>query len=96
MAFHLTSSNYTLANSHLTALCSPSTTPSTIDLDECLGNKDGVLEWGGKKLSKSSRNLTLDGTVLRGEVRKCDGTWTEARVDLAEGIANLHGRLVFI
>ncbi|KAK1219160.1 hypothetical protein PQX77_018131 [Marasmius sp. AFHP31] len=68
----------------------------SLDLDKCLGNENGVFRWGGHGFSNTSRSLSLEGSVLTGELQMSDQeTWTRAKVDLSQEIHVVDGRLVF-
>ncbi|KAK1234781.1 hypothetical protein PQX77_002013 [Marasmius sp. AFHP31] len=68
----------------------------SLDLDKCLANENGEFLWGTQGFSKTSRYLSLDGSVLAGELRmKDEKTWIRAKVDLSQKIRVVDGKLVF-
>ncbi|KAL0057478.1 hypothetical protein AAF712_015879 [Marasmius tenuissimus] len=67
-----------------------------LDLDKCLGNIDGTFSWEAQGFSKTARHLSLEGSVLTGEVRmKDEKTWNRAKVDLSHKIRFVDEKLVF-
>jgi len=69
---------------------------SAFDLNQVLGNSDGYFSWGGKDFSASARNVSVSGSTLRAELRKIDGSWVWASVNLDERITNSDGNLKYI
>ncbi|KAK1228260.1 hypothetical protein PQX77_008705 [Marasmius sp. AFHP31] len=68
----------------------------SLDLDTCLGNDNGGFRWGGQGFSNSSRSLSLEGSVLTGELQMTNQkTWIGAKVDLSQEIHVVDGKLVF-
>ncbi|KAK1224857.1 hypothetical protein PQX77_012219 [Marasmius sp. AFHP31] len=68
----------------------------SLDLDKCLGNENGVFRWGGHGFSNTSRSLSLEGSVLTGELQMNDQkTWTRTNVDLSQEIHVVDDKLVF-
>ncbi|KAK1227136.1 hypothetical protein PQX77_009876 [Marasmius sp. AFHP31] len=68
----------------------------SLDLDKCLGNENGVFRWGGHGFSSTARSLSLEGSVLTGELQMNDQkTWTRTKVDLSQEIHVVDGKLVF-
>ncbi|KAK1227137.1 hypothetical protein PQX77_009877 [Marasmius sp. AFHP31] len=68
----------------------------SLDLDQCLGNENGVFRWGGHGFSNTARSLSLEGSVLTGELQMNDQkTWTRTNVDLSQEIHVVDGKLVF-
>ncbi|KZT50362.1 hypothetical protein CALCODRAFT_405359, partial [Calocera cornea HHB12733] len=55
---------------------------ATIALDSVLGNKDGNSVWGLKAITKSARNISFDGKLLKAELRTINGDWRHSEVDL--------------
>ncbi|KAJ8095629.1 hypothetical protein PM082_023036 [Marasmius tenuissimus] len=67
-----------------------------LDLDKCLGNIDGTFSWEAQGFSKTARHLSLEGSVLTGELRmKDEKTWSRAKVDLSHKIRFVDEKLVF-
>ncbi|QRV80905.1 AAA family ATPase [Ceratobasidium sp. AG-Ba] len=87
-------------SSTLVALCTRAEgsepTTSRLDLDCVIGNINGSFRWGDKSFSHSSTNITLDGVILRANLRKINGEYCRDRIDLNECIANANGQLVYI
>ncbi|KAL0072393.1 hypothetical protein AAF712_000156 [Marasmius tenuissimus] len=67
-----------------------------LDLDKYLGNIDGTFNWEAQGFSKTARHLSLEGSVLTGELRmKDEKTWNRAKVDLSHKIRFVDEKLVF-
>ncbi|KAG9125205.1 hypothetical protein FRC07_008570 [Ceratobasidium sp. 392] len=101
MSFSRTSRDIRLeASNILSALCDrkdgSSPERSQLDLDQFIGNIDGLFKWGDMSFSRSSRNISLDGTILRGSLRKMNGQMRHSHIDLDEYIANVGGVLVYV
>ncbi|KAG8713207.1 hypothetical protein FRC09_018974 [Ceratobasidium sp. 395] len=101
MSFSRTSRDIRLEGSNiLSALCNwkdkSSSERSQIDLDQFIGNIDGSFKWGDKSFSHSSSNISLNGSILRGSLRKIDGQMRRSSIDLDEHIANVGGVLTYV
>jgi hypothetical protein len=66
---------------------------SSINLDECLGNSDGVFRWGWENFSASAQDVRLDGTFLHARLATVSGEWRSACTDLQAQIRNIEGKL---
>ncbi|KAF2480879.1 heterokaryon incompatibility protein-domain-containing protein [Neohortaea acidophila] len=62
-----------------------------LDLNRSIGNHDGKLEVGGENFSMSTKDVVLDGTVLKGKPRRVDHVWDTAEIDLSHFIARREG-----
>lgn len=67
--------------------------PASFPLDLVLGNIDGTFQYGCKGFSASGRNIRLDGTVIRAELRTAAGEWKQASIDLNDRICAKDGKL---
>ena len=67
----------------------------TIDLNTKLGNHDGQFHLDGANFSMSTRNCTISGTTMCGELRKINGAWQDDKVDLSQWIEWCNGSLAF-
>ncbi|KAL9094081.1 MAG: hypothetical protein Q9165_003496 [Trypethelium subeluteriae] len=96
MAFSYSSKDIRLDGTTLRASCRDKFggyRDSGLDLDEILGNVDGVFIWGLKLFSKSAANLRVEGGTLHGELRSKDNSWKSASFDLNTQVANVNGTL---
>ena len=103
MSFHRSSSSYELIGPVLCADCrniQGKNCPSTFDLDQYLGNRNGFFEWGGKNFSKTAKDVHFvnDGLsfTLHASLRNRGGSYREATVDLSRSLANHNGKLVYV
>jgi hypothetical protein len=69
---------------------------SYLDLNTCLGNKDGSFEWGGTEFSFSASNITLDGTELSADLLNENDELVRDTVNLDDYIANEDGVLKYV
>ena len=69
---------------------------SSIDLNDCIANMNGVLTWGtGGDSIQSTKPPHLEGdALLCGNCRKIDGTYKQGGINLNE-ISNNDGKLRF-
>ncbi|KAJ6017473.1 Cyanovirin-N [Penicillium sp. IBT 35674x] len=68
-----------------------------INLDEIIGNGDGMFVWDSVNVSQSAKNIHLEGTTLTADLRTADGGYRERQsIDLNERIGNDNGNLVFL
>ncbi|BCR82821.1 uncharacterized protein ACHE_10223S [Aspergillus chevalieri] len=67
--------------------------PQEIDLNECLANRDGAVNADGTDFAFTARNISLDGSTLRAELRKINGEWRQDSIDLASCVSWSSGRL---
>ncbi len=99
MSFSLTSKNIAIAsNGVLSAECkelSGDYNGSTIDLNDYLGNVNGVFQWGSEAFSATANSLTVSGSTLSGQLKKLDNSWVNASVNLDEHIKNDNGVLKY-
>jgi hypothetical protein len=99
MPFFNTSKNIRLNGTTLTAECLTSDNKtyksSSLDLDTVLGNKDGSFQWGLTAFSHSTKekSITLDKTILSAELKRTNGNYVKATVDLDLQINNVKGVL---
>ncbi|KAF9172711.1 hypothetical protein BGX21_004887 [Mortierella sp. AD011] len=70
---------------------------STLDLDEHLGNDNGVFRWYDKNFSHSAEDVRLvDGGTIAAKLRRwSDQQWESSSVSLNNMITNNDGRLEF-
>ncbi|KAL2105130.1 hypothetical protein VUR80DRAFT_8944 [Thermomyces stellatus] len=69
-----------------------------LDLNDCIGNNNGRLEWDGNHFSDGTSfrlDQGDDGPVLHATLRRDDGEPVESTILLAERIRNEDGNLVF-
>ena len=99
MAFSISSTGISLNGTFLHANCRDLAgryQASNIDINNCIANDDGVLHWrAGGNFKASSRNLKLEGTVLKCESKNRRGQWRRAQLHLDEKIENSNGKLIF-
>lgn len=98
--FSQTCQNITLEGSDLTAECAQldgyTYIPTTLDLDDYIGNINGELQWGDHWFSHTCESTRVEGNRLMGECEKRDGYTLESTfIDLDEYIANIDGELTF-
>ncbi|KAB8263424.1 Cyanovirin-N [Aspergillus pseudonomiae] len=74
---------------------------SDILLDDFLGNDNGHFVWGGKNVTKTSRNLSItrEGPsrvpILHADLLTDSGEYVSAHCPLDEHIFNINGELLF-
>lgn len=66
---------------------------SSFPLNMVIGCTDGSFVWGQKNFSQLAKNIRLDGTVLKAELKKDDGTYSDASFDLDDRFYNSSGVL---
>ncbi|QRV93569.1 cyanovirin-N [Ceratobasidium sp. AG-Ba] len=99
MSFSKTSRNIRLQGDNiLVAQCEradgESFADSTLNLDTCLGNIDGSFKWGEKDYSLTARDVSLEGTVLSGDLERASGgSYKHSSVNLDDCIENHDGQL---
>jgi hypothetical protein len=91
----------TLIDSHiLSAQCQACLcdeyTETTIDLNTVVGNIDGVFQWDNENYALSARSVSLDGSVLKAELRTIRRQYLPSSIDLAERIKNVGGKLTYV
>jgi hypothetical protein len=59
----------------------------TLDLNRCLGNRNGAFDVQGKNFAFSARNVSLVGTTLHAELRTVDGLWRQNSIKLTTFIS---------
>ncbi|KAI9644019.1 hypothetical protein NHQ30_007371 [Ciborinia camelliae] len=73
-----------------------------MDLNQVLGNQNGMIHWDGQDFSLTAENVTfhIEGgasvPVLRTWLRSIDGEEFSRDVNLAERIGNDNGRFVYV
>jgi len=67
--------------------------PQEIDLNECLANRDGAFNTDGTDFAFTAKNISLEGSTLRAELRKINGKWRQDSIDLACCVSWSSGRL---
>lgn len=65
----------------------------TLDLNSCLGNRDGAFDVQGENFALSARHVSLVGTTLYAELRTRGGLWTQNSIELATFIGCQSGHL---
>jgi len=104
MSFTKTSKNIAIDSSgNLTADCSSGGVyySSSLDLNSCVGNDDGVIKWGSSNFSHSARNIALGSSSYDKDSYLCcdlkneSGNWGGVRLDLDDHIANINGVLTY-
>ncbi|CAE7069520.1 unnamed protein product [Rhizoctonia solani] len=72
-----------------------------LDLDDSIGNVDGKFVWGGTGYSHTATNISLSvldspppRLCLYAALKKSDGTYEEAGIDLDEGISSRNGEFI--
>lgn len=79
--------------------CQRAWNPTSLDLDEVLGNNNGNFEWGWGDFSQSAHGMGINSETskLSGQLVKGDGhTRNDASVTLADRIQNDEGKLKFV
>ncbi|KAH7057118.1 Cyanovirin-N [Macrophomina phaseolina] len=70
---------------------------SSIRLNDFLGNNDGSFMLGDRDFSMTAKDIALeqteDASLLRATLRKRDGSWQDASVELDAFISNQDGEL---
>jgi len=105
MSFHLRSENLRLDEGHILRgrlrAEDGNLVDAEINLDDCLGNLNGMFHWGERGFSGSAKNISfsIEGggevPVLRAELSDQNDQTQTRDVNLAERIVNRNGRLVF-
>ncbi len=99
MSFSLSSTNIAInSNGFLSAECKDLSgvyRASAINLNNYLGNINGVFQWGSQAFSATANSLTVSGATLSGQLQRANGTWTSASVNLDEHIMNDNGVLKY-
>ena len=99
MAFSKTSKDISLDGTLLRAQCIDGhgeSQDSEIDLNQYIANVNGTLKWKANgNFVKSSKSITVEGSVLKCKTRNKFHQWHQAELDLDEKIANCNGRLVY-
>jgi hypothetical protein len=96
-----TCSKFELKGAHLHVECrrlDGSVSLSSLDLDTCIGNNDGKLEWDMGGFSKSCESFFLEGFFLVARYRHLgDGTqYSTSRLDLRTRLRNADGFLIIV
>lgn len=99
MSFSLTSSTVSLSGAILKASClamDGSTKSSSLDLGQYIGNHNGSFDLTSRNFSRSAHDdCVYDKGMIKGSLRKFDGTLTTASLCLDMYVTNADGRLVF-
>ncbi|KAL7945846.1 Cyanovirin-N [Trichoderma barbatum] len=101
MSFAESAQSYRLEGSHLIAEVSRadgSVVESVLDIDNHVGNNDGVFEIGGTGVFRSADQASwrLDGTTIITLLYRVDGSFGEEQfLNLNEHVSNQDGTLVF-
>ena len=99
MAFSKTSKDISLDGTLLHAQCIDAHgeyQDSEIDLNQYIANVNGTLKWKSNgNFVKSSKKITVEGSVLKCKTRNKFHQWHQTELDLDEKIANCNGRLVY-
>jgi len=66
---------------------------SKIDLNNHIGNIEGVLTWNQSNFGLSSNAMSLNGSTLSARCRRSNGTWNNSTINLDEHISNNNGTL---
>ncbi|KAJ5748177.1 uncharacterized protein N7511_009873 [Penicillium nucicola] len=70
--------------------------PTSLRLDDFIGNEDGWFMWDGVNAGRSARSVALDGSVLTAELPMRNGGHRERQgINLNDRISNENGRLVY-
>ena len=67
--------------------------PQEVDLNECLANRDGAFSTDGTDFAFTARNMSLEGSILRAELRKMNGEWRQDIINLTSCVSWSSGRL---
>lgn len=100
--FHASSKNMRLDEGHiLVAECANvhgRHFESSINLNDCLTNRNASLKWqAGGNFKASARNARLvDGQYLEVDVKNVKGQWRHDKICLSERISNQNGKLIFL
>lgn len=96
--FSLTCKNISLQGAILKADCekkpnrpgeSVSYRVATLNLENGIGNNDGVLSWGGTNFRQSCKNISLEGrATLKADCSKNDLVYLPSSLNLNESISN--------
>ncbi|KAL1625500.1 hypothetical protein SLS56_007322 [Neofusicoccum ribis] len=105
MSFHLSAEDIRIEDNHILKARLRTEggdwNDAEIDLNQHLGNQDGMIHWDGRDFSHSAENVTfsIEGggevPVLRTFLRSIDGEEFARDVNLAERIQNHDGHFVY-
>ena len=106
MSFHLSAEDIRIEDNHILRARLRNENgdweEAELDLDQYLGNRDGMIHWDGQAFSRSAENVTfsIEGggqvPVLRTFLRSIEGEEFSRDVNLAERIQNQNGRFVYV
>ncbi|QSZ35385.1 hypothetical protein DSL72_008255 [Monilinia vaccinii-corymbosi] len=106
MSFHLSAENIRIDDNHILRARLRNEQgdwqDSELDLNNYLGNQNGMIHWDGQNFSHSAENVTfsIEGggqvPVLRAFLRSVDGEEFSRDVNLAERIRNDNGRFIYV
>ena len=95
--FSATSRDICLSGSTLQAQCQAedgSYRPSSVDLNQYIGNIEGCLEWTFAGFADSSKDISLsDSSYLLATCQTSQGTYYLSAVNLDERVVNINGQL---
>ncbi|KND87212.1 Cyanovirin-N [Tolypocladium ophioglossoides CBS 100239] len=105
MSFHLSAEDIRIEDNHILkarlATVSGDWRDAEFDLDEVLGNQNGMIHWDGRDFSQSAHDVTfsIEGgaevPVLRVSLRSNNGDEYSRDVNLSERIRNEDGRFIY-
>ncbi|TGO35626.1 hypothetical protein BHYA_0152g00250 [Botrytis hyacinthi] len=105
MSFHLSAEDIRIDDNHILRARLRNENgdwqDAEIDLNQHIGNEDGMIHWDGVNFSHSAENVTfsIEGggevPVLRTFLRSRDGEEFSRDVNLAERIENHNGQFVY-
>ncbi|OAQ57667.2 transposase-like protein [Pochonia chlamydosporia 170] len=106
MSFHLSAEDIRVEDDHILKARlqtdSGEWNDAEFDLNEVLGNHEGVIHWDGRDFASSVKNITfsMEGDsqvpILRVVLRTIDGDELPSDVNLAERIGNENGVFVYV
>jgi hypothetical protein len=104
-SFSSSCKNISLNGAHLKAKCQMAVggkwaDESSINLNDHIGNRNGVLIWDSKKFDDHCESKWLDAAtfskqLLKARCKTNNGTYVNAEVNLNERISNINGKLKY-
>ena len=98
MGFYQSSKNVSLKGTQLRAQCSDDRygvyRDSVLDINNYINNDNGCLRWTPGNFSATSKNIILEGNVLKCQCKDRQGRWCSSQLDLNDKIFNFNGKLV--
>ncbi|KAI5866315.1 CVNH domain-containing protein [Durotheca rogersii] len=105
MSFHASSEDIRLEDGHILKArlrdADGNYKDAEIDLNNFIGNDDGRFQWGGENFSESAEDIHfgIEGgasvPVLRARLRRVDGEFSDADINLGERVENQDGEFIF-